>query len=60
MLALATAIVGAILVARLPRWTDAFAVPSVRPIVATLAAALVGLPGFRNRAGVSQIAYETG
>ncbi len=41
LLALALAIAGAILAARLPRWADALAGPSVRPIVATLAAALV-------------------
>ena len=41
LLALAIAIVGAILVARLPRWADALAGSSVRPIVATLAGAPV-------------------
>lgn len=41
LLALAAAIAGAILVAWLPRGADALADPSVRPIAATLAAALV-------------------
>jgi hypothetical protein len=41
LLALAIAIAGAILIARLPRWADALAGSSVRPILATLAGALV-------------------
>jgi hypothetical protein len=41
LLALAIAIAGAILIARLPRWAGALADSSVRPIVATLAGALV-------------------
>jgi hypothetical protein len=41
LLALAIAIAGAILIARLPRWADALAGSSARPIVATLAGALV-------------------
>lgn len=41
LLALAIAIAGAILAARLPRWAGALADPSVRPIAATLAGALV-------------------